>query len=807
MNREELFYLIPYILCLTVTLGIFIYTWMHSSVRGANVYTWFVGGQALTIFGFILELISPSLETKLLWDKFQWMTDTYLVILPFLIFSIQFSEHKIRRPYLTWAFLVTTPILFSLALLTDNLHHLIYPNPHLSPAFPFSELKYDFTAVVYMYALLYVYGANFYGISLLMRRAFQPHNTLRLQYLTITLGFIIPIALSIPSLFGIYIVPQRDITPFSFAIGNLVVAWGIFRYRVFDLVPIARERVLENMTDAIIVLDASNRVMDINQATLAFTGKKSKEMIGHPVQDAYAAFPDLINHILSQDETTLEMSVGGGGEELIYEFSISPIYGRQQGLIGKAVVAHDVTKRKILESGYRQLSEELEQRVRERTDKLLKSEERYRAVVENAVEGIFQSSLDGRFLSVNPAMALMYGYDSPEDMLNTVMDISRQVHVHPGRRREFLALLESNSRVDNFENENFRKDGSIIWTSTNARAVHNESWKIQFYEGFVTDITGRKKTEQALRDSEEKFRLAFQTSPDCIIITRLSDGKIIEANDGFSTITGYTKEEAIGMTTNQLELWANPLDREKLVAALKEKGFVQNFEFQRKMKDERMLYTSISASLFNLNNEPYLLSILGDINDRKISEKALQEAYDATIEGWSRAMDLRDKETEGHTERVTELALKLARAMNFPNDELIHLRRGGLLHDMGKLGVSDSILLKPGKLTDDEWQVMRLHPRLAHEMLSPIPYLKSALDVPYCHHEKWDGSGYPRSLKGEEIPLSARIFAIVDVWDALTSERPYRKAWTKKKTLQYIQEQSGLHFDPQIVKAFLKMMQ
>jgi len=181
----------------------------------------------------------------------------------------------------------------------------------------------------------------------------------------------------------------------------------------------------------------------------------------------------------------------------------------------------------------------------------------------------------------------------------------------------------------------------------------------------------------------------------------------------------------------------------------------------------------------------------------------LKTAYEATIEGWSRAMDLRDRETEGHTQRVTQLTLKLAEAMGMKPDELVHVRRGALLHDMGKLGVPDAVLHKPDKLNDAEWELMRQHPQLAYDMLYPIEYLHPALDIPYCHHEKWDGTGYPRKLKGEEIPLSARIFAIVDVWDALTSDRPYRTAMKKEEVLQYIKEQSGKHFDPKVVELFL----
>lgn len=177
-------------------------------------------------------------------------------------------------------------------------------------------------------------------------------------------------------------------------------------------------------------------------------------------------------------------------------------------------------------------------------------------------------------------------------------------------------------------------------------------------------------------------------------------------------------------------------------------------------------------------------------------------AYDTTLEGWSRALDLRDHETEGHTRRVTEITLRLAREMGISEAELVHMRRGGLLHDIGKMGIPDSILLKAGELSEQEWEIMRQHPENAFQLLSPITFLKPALDIPYCHHEKWDGTGYPRGLKGEQIPLAARIFAVVDVWDALRSNRVYRPAWTKDKAREHIRSLSGKYFEPKVVDAF-----
>jgi response regulator RpfG family c-di-GMP phosphodiesterase len=189
------------------------------------------------------------------------------------------------------------------------------------------------------------------------------------------------------------------------------------------------------------------------------------------------------------------------------------------------------------------------------------------------------------------------------------------------------------------------------------------------------------------------------------------------------------------------------------------------------------------------------------------SNQELMQAYDTTLEGWARALEIRDRETEGHTRRVTEMTLRLARYMGLSDAALVNIHRGVLLHDIGKMGVPDHILKKTGKLDAEEWVEMRKHPVYAYNLLSPISYLRGALDIPYCHHEHWDGSGYPRGLQGEQIPLSARIFSVIDIWDALLSDRPYRKAWGREKVVDYLHEVAGTILDPSIVKVFFQMME
>jgi HD-GYP domain-containing protein (c-di-GMP phosphodiesterase class II) len=195
------------------------------------------------------------------------------------------------------------------------------------------------------------------------------------------------------------------------------------------------------------------------------------------------------------------------------------------------------------------------------------------------------------------------------------------------------------------------------------------------------------------------------------------------------------------------------------------------------------------------------------LRDLQHTNTELISAYNKTIEGWSRALELRDHETKGHTQRVTKMTVELAGKLEITGLDLLHIQRGATLHDIGKMGIPDYILHKPGPLSEEEWDIMRQHPQLAFDLLSKIDYLRPATDIPCYHHERWNGSGYPLGLQGDSIPLAARLFSIVDVYDALISDRPYRPAWSDREALTYIQDQAGELFDPEIVPVFLELIE
>jgi PAS domain S-box-containing protein/putative nucleotidyltransferase with HDIG domain len=327
---------------------------------------------------------------------------------------------------------------------------------------------------------------------------------------------------------------------------------------------------------------------------------------------------------------------------------------------------------------------------------------------------------------------------------------------------------------------------------------------------YVAHYLKSKTAQNSLQKSENKYRLLFEEANDGIFI--IQNSRFIECNTKILKMFGAERKDILGKRPHELSPDFQPngkrtveLEQELLQTALA--GERQFFEWRHLRSDNTEFDVEVSLNLLKLDNEKYVQAIVRDITERKQADRRLAEAYDTTLEGWAKALELRDKETEDHSRRVVELTLILARAMGIKGDELTHIRRGAILHDIGKMGIPDDILRKSGLLTTSERKIVEQHPIYSYELLSRIPHLEKAIDIPYCHHERWDGSGYPRGLKGEEIPLTARIFSIVDVWDALLSDRPYSKAWSKEEAIELITKESGKHFDPDVLNMFLKLIE
>jgi PAS domain S-box-containing protein/putative nucleotidyltransferase with HDIG domain len=596
--------------------------------------------------------------------------------------------------------------------------------------------------------------------------------------------------------------------------------------------------------DGIFIIELSGNFLAVNKAMCLGLGYSEKDLLNMNIWD-FIPKKYLVQHkkriknILKgkelNDAAEYEMR-GKDGTTHYVEITSAPYYQGKE-IIGFQGIARNVTDRK-----------------RAQVD-LQESEKRYRALVENNGDAISMLDANGNSMYESPASSRILGYKPGEwigknvfvmihlDDLQRIRDLFQNLVAVPGLR------VTSTFRVQH-------KSGSWLWVDAVATNLLDESGVHAIVLNY-RDITESKQSE--VRIQRQLDHLTSLSSIDRVIttnfdlktslseiLTHLTRELNVDAADillynpvshmlefgverGFRSISVKNTSISLGKSyagraalerriIHIPDIKANP-DTKLLEDIIKDDDFVCYFGvpliakgqikgvleiFNRTMLEpdaEWLDFLNTLAAQVAIAIESFTL--FENLNSSNLD---LTLAYDATIEGWSRALDLRDKETEGHTQRVTDVTVKLSRAFGLSDLEIIQIRWGALLHDIGKMGVPDKILLKPGPLTDEEWIIMKKHPTLAYEMLYPIRHLRSALDIPYSHHEKWDGSGYPQGLAGVHIPKAARIFAVVDVWDALNSDRPYRAAWPADKVSEYIINSSGSHFDPHVVDVFTQIL-
>jgi PAS domain S-box-containing protein len=483
------------------------------------------------------------------------------------------------------------------------------------------------------------------------------------------------------------------------------------------------------------------------------------------------------------------------------------------------------------------------------------SEERYRNLSENSPTPIVVH-IDGKIVYVNPAAIKLYGAKSPQEIINKEI----LSFIHPNFREQ----AEKRIRMVNREKITMglvsekivQLDGTII--DVEVSAVPVDYFDQDAVLALINDITDRLRAERQIREQIDRLNalhtidMAITASTDLnSTMSVIIDQILLRLNVDAVELLLYEEPTQTLMNVIGKGFHGKELKNVSIPIGASLAGKIaldRKIEFipdLRVLLDEHLIISEWLGEGFKtyigipliargqimgvlelferkeFHPDPDWLNFLNTIagqaaiaidnsvmfDNMRRSNIELTLAYDRTLEGWAKALELRDEETEGHSRRVTDITIRIARKMGIDKDELVHVRRGALLHDIGKMGIPDSILFKPGKLTDEEWEVMHEHPVYAYNLLSPIPFLRPALDIPYCHHERWNGSGYPRRLREYQIPLAARIFAVVDVWDALSSDRPYRSAWPNEKVLAYLKEQAGIQFDPEIVDLFIEIMQ
>ena len=632
----------------------------------------------------------------------------------------------------------------------------------------------------------------------------------------------------------------RDVTDQYAALEALRVSNERFS-KVFQASPMPM--VITRLTD--------QRYLDVNEAFVEVTGHPRDEAIGHTSRElnvwADTEVRDQTLGVLAAGEQVHDREVRfrtRAGKELDMLVSLVPVELDDEPCI--VTIARDISG----ERQARQILQESERRYRHLAGDLQRT-------LDLSVDLITSIGADGRFLTVSAASERILGYAPDELVGRPYLDF-----VHPDDRT--LTLDEAQSVIagqvaTTFQNRSLHRKGTVVlteWTAVRQEGDPNMYCVVRdvtHREAAAADITrlngdlkrrldhatGMREIDQAIASSQDLSitlgmildNIARQLGADAVTLLLLNPHTLnleYAGTRGFITPvqrssvrlgSGLAGEAALNRqalsvpdlrTAPLSPFWQDLVTREglrsyygaPLIAKGKVLGVIE--VLHRNMFDHSTDWletfdTLAAQAAIAVDNA----QLFRELESRNLE---LRLAYDETIEGWARALDLRDKETEGHSRRVTEMTVNLCQRLGIPSELLVDVRRGALLHDIGKMGIPDAVLHKPGKLTDEEWALMRRHPEYAVNLLSPIRFLRPALDIPQFHHEKWDGSGYPAGLKGEAIPLVVRAFAVVDVYDALTSDRPYRAAWSKERALEHILSEAGTHFDPEVVRAFVTLL-
>ena len=560
--------------------------------------------------------------------------------------------------------------------------------------------------------------------------------------------------------------------------------------------------ILETIEDGYYEIDLKGTPLFMNEAVARMSGYSNDELLALNYRNyTDAETSQRLKQVYSQVFQTGESCKGivhevtcKDGTKRTIEASISLVRDHSGKPIGFRGITRDITE------------------IRQAEKALQKSEEKYRSIFENAMEGIFQFTPEGRIINVNPALARMHGFASPEEMKTSITDYDNQLFINPEDKIRNQKQLEEQGSVRAHEVQMYKKDGEKIWASFSASTVKDKEGKILYIEGITQDITQRKLAEEAL---SREISISDSTIDSLPGIFYLFDkqGKFHRWNKNAELISGYSSEEISHMSP--LDFFIGE-DKKRIVEKIqeafeKEKGEIA-IEAEFVSKDGHKAPYFFTGRGLVLDHTQYLVGVGIDISDRKKAEEELRESMDklhkimgGIIKAMTLTVEKRDPYTAGHQQRVSHLARAIAQEMGLSKDQIEGIRMAGLVHDLGKISVPAEILSKPTQLSALEFGLIKVHPQTSHDILKDIEFPWPIALIVLQHHERMNGSGYPQGLKGEEILLESRILAVADVVEAIASHRPYRPAYGIEVSLDEISKNRGLLYDPEVVDACLRL--
>jgi len=799
MNKEILLVVVPMVIGILISLGM-----VFSLLIGRHIDSYKIG--ALLFSGFFFWMLFYTIEYllsdyfyKVLMIKLQYL-GIAIVPLTYFLLVLHISGYtnwaKARRNF----FLYIIPVATIALVFTNEWHGLIYAEiSKINPG------QYSFIGVVYgpffWVFVGYIYLLFIIGLGILIRIIVSRIKLFKMQSISILIVLTISWLASVVDIMQLYTI---SFTPLALLASSFILIYSFRFLKTGDIMPVRFESGIRSEKDVVLVIDNRERLIKINPTGEELFDISLKDAVGKSIRCIWGDFNRFSSFKGNGKERYATFKKGSN--ELTYNVHVNFLAGNSESTSYKVFTLNDITERV-----------EAEKAIKE-------SEKKFRKIFENSRDGIYQSTMDGKYLDVNNAMVEMLGYDSRQELMS--MDIGKDIYYSRNDRPK------PDEREKSFVTRLKKKDGTPIWVEINANVVRDDG-KESHYEGVVRDIDERVRAQQQIKylschdyltdlfnryffEQELKRLDSARLYPICVIILDINGLKLV--NDTFGRKKG---DEILKKTAKIIK---KCFRKEDIVARYGGDEFIilltstsksvasravnrVNREFKSTFKKEFVSSLSFGIAVKKSDDED-INDLVNDAEDSMYRHKLVekQSSHSSLITSLQRALAERNYETHAHMERMKEYALQLGKEINLSDDKLSELGLLSALHDIGKISITDNIVLKPAKLTASEFEQMKKHSEIGHKIASANPDLATIADGILYHHERWDGKGYPMGLKGEEIPLMARIITIVDSYDAMTSNRVYRKSQGKRYAIKELKENAGTQFDPVLVEHFIKII-
>ena len=761
-------------------------------------------GCAYWLFFYILELSAVSLDFKILSGQLQYIG---IIIVPITLFmlTVYFSGYQRWMNVKTGFILSIIPGAALAFVFSNELHHLFWRETNLISVgkYLFMDIKYG---IVFYIFIGYVYCLTVISLVVLIKTLITKIKFFKIQ--SVILISAVSVTFLANALYVLRLLPfgNFDITPVALTVSSLLLTYGIIYLKIGNIIPLNQIPKIDNSKDFCVIIDNRNMLLLISPLGLKLLGTDLQSILGKNIKEIVPGYEKFIGKEFNDIKEKENIRFSSEEDEIIFDIDMTPLIEKNKSVSGKIFTLKNVTEKIKMQK------------------RLEESEKKYRSIFENSLDGIYQSTLDGSYIDANQSLVKMLGYDSREELL--LKNIRTDIYAFEADRPDVK------DRDGAFETMLKKKNGEKIWVEINSRAV-TEDGIPKYFEGIVRNIDSRKIYEEKIKYisfhdhltglynryffEEELLRLdSRRLYPTSLILADINGLKLI--NDAFGHKKGdeiligaakifkecFRKEDIVSRWGGDEFCMILPNTDEQTALRIADRiqkkfseNFIDNFEL------------SLSFGVTTKTSEVASYEEIVKMTEDKMFRHKLmnkQSAHSNIITSLCKALEERNYETLEHAHRMGIYANIIGMELGLDTEKLDELNLLAALHDIGKISISDNIVLKPGKLTGEEFEIMKKHSEVGYRIAKSTPELKAIAEGILTHQEKWDGTGYPLQLKGEEIPLVARIIAVVDAFDAMVSDRPYRSALSIEKAIEELKTGAGTQFDKNIVEKFLEII-